>query len=109
VSGGRSFSAGSTRQRPRWPISTRRERRPRSPRCSSYRREIALRRVRAKEAERFLARSREAALAAGIPALVAEVERAQRAAVVAVCTVIRAHREAGDRSKKWRRSSRPAI
>jgi hypothetical protein len=41
--------------------------------------EIALRRVRAKEAERFLARSHAAALAAGIPALVAEVERAQRA------------------------------
>src|SRR5947199_350255 len=36
-------------------------------------------RVRAKEAERFLARSHQAALAAGIPALVAEVERAQRA------------------------------
>jgi len=41
--------------------------------------EIALRRVRAKEAERFLARSHAAALAARIPALVAEVERAQRA------------------------------
>src|SRR5438874_1811248 len=41
--------------------------------------EIALRRVRAKEAERFLTRSHAAALAAGIPALVAEVERAQRA------------------------------
>src|SRR5207253_736450 len=41
--------------------------------------EIALRGVRAKEAERFLARSHAAALAAGIPALVAEVERAQRA------------------------------
>ena len=40
--------------------------------------EIALRRVRAKEAEGFLARSHTAALATGIPALVAEVERAQR-------------------------------
>ena len=41
--------------------------------------EVALRRVRAKDAERSLARSHSAALAAGIPALVAEVERAQRA------------------------------
>src|SRR6266478_2156385 len=41
--------------------------------------EIALRRVRAKEADRFLARSHAAAVDAGIPALVAEVERAQRA------------------------------
>jgi hypothetical protein len=41
--------------------------------------ETALRRVRAKQAEHFLARSRSAALAAGIPALIAEVERATRA------------------------------
>jgi DNA-binding transcriptional ArsR family regulator len=41
--------------------------------------EIALRYVRAKQAELLFARSRSAAIAAGIPALVAEVERAQRA------------------------------
>ena len=41
--------------------------------------EISLRRVRAKEADRFLERSHAAAVDAGIPALVAEVERAQRA------------------------------
>lgn len=41
--------------------------------------EIALRRVRVTEAEAALARSHSAALAAGIPALVAEVERARRA------------------------------
>jgi hypothetical protein len=41
--------------------------------------EIALRRVRVAEAEAALARSHAAALAAGIPALVAEVERARSA------------------------------
>jgi hypothetical protein len=41
--------------------------------------EIALRHVRAKQAKLLFARSRSAAIAAGIPALVAEVERAQRA------------------------------
>ena len=41
--------------------------------------EIALRRVRVTEAEEALGRSHAAALAAGIPALVAEVERARRA------------------------------
>jgi hypothetical protein len=41
--------------------------------------EIALRRVRVTEAEAALERSHSAALAAGIPALVAEVERARRA------------------------------
>src|SRR6267143_218733 len=56
--------------------------------------EIALRRVRAKEAGRFLARSHAAALAAGIPALVAEVERAQQALSSPSARLIRLAREA---------------
>src|SRR5256712_2526066 len=51
--------------------------------------EIALRRVRAKEAERFLARSHAAALAAGVSAPVAQVRRAQRAPSSPAAPVIR--------------------
>lgn len=52
--------------------------------------EIALRRVRAAQAEEALARSHAAALAARIPALVAEVERARRALSAPCARLVRA-------------------
>ncbi len=52
--------------------------------------EIALRRIRVTEAEAAFARSHAAALAAGIPALVAEIERARRALSAPSAKLIRA-------------------
>ena len=61
------------------PLDTSRAKAPLAAVCELTRAQIALRRVRVSEAAAALDRSHAAALAAGVPALVAEVERARRA------------------------------